>query len=195
MIKLIIPFISVLLLCFTAFAQSVPFPGPAGVGVTATSCTTSNDSQLADETSGTKSNRAGNAWGQKISLAATTTVTQYHWFMCYNNSTGTVAAELYTHNAGTDKPNATISGSSVSVAKSSLTACGTPASVEFTLTTPLTGQASDTYWLVVYEAGGGDASASYSGSSGDRCCDSSDGGATWTCYADYHWHADLWGCQ
>lgn len=170
-----------------------------GGGATSVSCTTSNDSKWAYPVTqpGTSlTDPSVSTWHAfKITLSATTTVTAYKIRVCDNNSdTGSVVASLYDHSEVTNKPTTEVSGSSATVAASSIQACNTTGVIDFNLSTPLAGVVAKTYWIVIQDASAATHKAFYRSSSTDRICYGTNG-TDWTCAANYEYDMELWGCQ
>lgn len=132
----------------------------------------------------------------KIVLDATTTITAYKNRECAQAAADDdVTVSLYTHNAGTDKPDTEVSGSaSQAVSTSTFTDCTGNSVIEFALATPLTGVAAGTYWIVDKRSANLRNNIYAATSPGDRACYGSNG-STWTCVDDTAYDMELWGCQ
>jgi hypothetical protein len=188
-----------LLLASPCFAQQQMAMNVAVIGAgaaAAPSCTTANDSKLVDKQPGTTEGAYGYQWnGTKITLGATTTITEYTALACLNNGTGNVWVELWTDDGGSpSKPAALVSGSnSATIDIETLVACEGTTSSTFTLATPKTGVAAGTYWIMNRHPDS-NCHSQYKSSAGDRICRSDDG-AAWTCFDDYVLNHALYGCQ
>jgi hypothetical protein len=157
----------------------------------AVSCTTANDSNIINNTGNTNSTPA-TFLAQKITLAATTTVTEYVWNICAADA-GNHTAYLYTDSS--NLPGTAISGTDVIMTGTNIGACGSPAAKTFTLATPKTGVAAGGYWLVIRAPGSFEVTGAFDSSAASRLATSPDG-TTWTPIDNtYIFYTIMRGCQ
>lgn len=192
------------LLCLAAWGWARTTVVVVGQGAAAASCSTSTDSEIFDsQPSGvpveTDYNASAYSAG-RFTLAASTTITEIMQRMGEGNSNvGGITLSVYTNSCSTcdgsdDEPDTQIADTSVSVAASTMADFPAYGSVFFTLSTPKSGVASGTYWVVSVETGGSEIARSRGVNAGARRCQSTDG-ATWTCYADNGHNFEVYGCQ
>lgn len=193
----------VLLLWLIIFPSAVMASGgmsPCG-GITmahAATCTTSSDSVILNEMTGTPINsNSFNYYATKTVLSAATTITEYHMTACVYTQAGSAVIALHYDDAPNLRPGAEVSGAaSASIANTTPVSCGTAASLSGTLSTPKANISAGTYWVILKVTGAqpGDWRAGYKALTGGRACSSGDG-ATWDCVDGYVYMFDLFGCQ
>ncbi len=164
-------------------------------GAAPAGCTTSNDSALFDKTGLTGYNDPqSQRWlATKVTLAASTTITEYHAVTC-GVAEVTYEMNLMADDGGSpSKPTGgAISGSSK--AGVTLPECGSRADAAFTLASPKSGVTATAYWIVLTNNTGGYNTLDYTSDSGGRFCTSSNG-TDWTCYDNLSFKVGLMGCQ
>lgn len=144
--KLVLLFLLIPSLCFAWMNVTT-----VGGGVpAAASCTTSNDSALETivtvdgATSGLDASNNNRYRAQQVIIGAQSTITEYLFKAKDTAATGNLIASLFTDSSGV--PGTEVADTTVTIAN---TAIGTePEVITATLTSPKTGLAAGTYWLV-----------------------------------------------
>lgn len=146
-------------------------------------CTVVNDGVLDDANYHTEvailTCSASTYWAAKVSISGTVTV---YTIRGDEDLTGTVYAELWTHDADNDEPESLVADTTVAVAHDSLPQEG-HGDYDFVLTTPKAGL-SGTYWVVVRASADSYGWARNSSCPGARISRSQDSGDTWNLEAD-----------
>lgn len=163
------------------------------VQATAAACSTSTDSAIEDRvTTGTTSSSTA-YFASKFTLAADSTITEYVWRGCDNNTdTGNHNVAIYTHNAGDDKPGSAVADTTATVAASAIANCDTWENTVFTLASTKALSAG-TYWMVRWGSASATHKLVYHSSTGARYCSAADG-STWSCAANVTLDWGLYGC-
>lgn len=195
--KKIISIFIILIFCLISIIVSEPKTIIIGGMVPGgTSCTTDNDSDLITHgvTSAGQSALSTTAFAaDKITLASTTTITEYY-LMVTRPDSGTLYVELWPHDSGNNEPE--VSGSPISGTTASYASpgSGTDVWVTATLGTPQE-VSSGTYWIVA-RAAEVDWAWDYDDISGSyRQAESTNSGTSWSGYDNYCCMVVLRGCQ
>ena len=182
----------IILLALCIPADAIVFfiqPAPSGGGG---ACTTSNDGVVA-AVAGTSSGLYNiGASGSRISITATTDVTEYVIQVCDSGSNaGSIDVTLFSDNA--NEPGSTVdSGLTKEIPTSALPDCDSYDYTTVTLDATYQNLPAGTYWLHVQEIGAAIVKVGYSIATGEKWCVDPE----WDCYVDYQGgEMEVYGCQ